>query len=73
MIPLVSVAMATYNGERWLPEQLDSIYAQTWPELEVVVTDDASTDGTAEILERYARERGLRYEVNPERLGLVKG
>ncbi len=72
MTPLVSVAMATRNGERWLPEQLDSIYAQTWPDLEVVATDDASTDGTVEILERYARERGLRYEVNPEPLGLVK-
>jgi glycosyltransferase involved in cell wall biosynthesis len=64
--------MATYNGVRWLPEQLDSIYAQTWPNLEVVVTDDASADDTVEILTHYARKRGLRYEVNPTRLGLVK-
>ncbi len=64
--------MATYNGARWLQEQLDSIYAQTWPHLEVVVSDDASTDGTVEILAQYAAERGLRYEVNPARLGLVK-
>ena len=71
-LPLVSVAMATCNGARWLREQLDSIYAQTWPRLEVVVSDDASTDGTVEILARYAGERGLRYEVNPARLGLVK-
>ena len=70
--PLVSVAMATCEGARYLREQLDSIYAQTWPNLEVVVTDDASTDGTAGILAEYARERGLRYEVNPTRLGLVK-
>jgi glycosyltransferase involved in cell wall biosynthesis len=69
---LVSVAMATCDGARHLREQLDSIYAQTWKNLEVVVADDASTDGTAGILAEYARERGLRYEVNPVRLGLVK-
>jgi glycosyltransferase involved in cell wall biosynthesis len=70
--PLVSVAMATYNGERWLRPQLDTIYAQTWSPLEVVVTDDASTDGTAAILAEYARSHGLRYEVSPSRLGLVR-
>lgn len=70
--PLVSVALATYNGERYLREQLDTLYAQTWQPLEVVVSDDASTDGTAGILAEYARERGLRFEVNPVRLGLTR-
>jgi glycosyltransferase involved in cell wall biosynthesis len=70
--PLVSVAIATWNGERFLREQLDTIYAQTWRPLEVVVSDDASTDGTVDILERYSRSRGLRYTVNSERVGLVK-
>lgn len=69
--PLVSIAIATYNGARYLREQLDTLHAQTWKPLEVVVSDDASTDGTAEILAEYARERGLRYAVNPDRVGLV--
>ncbi len=69
--PLVSVAMATYDGSRYLAAQLDTIYAQTWPHLEVVVSDDASRDGTADILAGYARRRGLRYSVNAARLGLV--
>jgi glycosyltransferase involved in cell wall biosynthesis len=64
--------MATWNGERHLREQLDTVFAQTWPNLEVVASDDASTDGTAAILAEYARHRGLRYEANPRRLGLVK-
>jgi glycosyltransferase involved in cell wall biosynthesis len=70
--PLVSVAIATWNGERFLREQLDTIYAQTWRPLEVVVSDDASTDGTVAILEQYEREYGLRYIVNSEQKGLVK-
>lgn len=69
--PLVTVAIATYNGERYLQEQLDTIYAQTWRNLEVVASDDASTDGTLEILARYGRERGLRFAANEQRVGLV--
>jgi glycosyltransferase involved in cell wall biosynthesis len=70
--PLVSVAIATYNGQRYLREQLATVYAQTWTNLEVVASDDASTDGTVRILEEYAQSRGLRYVVNPQNLGLVK-
>jgi len=70
--PLISIAMATWNGARFLRQQLDTIYAQTWRNLEVVVSDDASTDGTAEILAEYAASRGLRYAVNADRLGLVQ-
>ncbi len=67
----ISVAIATCQGAQFLAAQLATIYAQTLPPAEVVVSDDASTDGTAEILARFARQRGLRYEVNSERLGLV--
>ena len=52
--PLVSIALCTYNGEKFLKEQLDSILNQTYTNLEVVVTDDVSTDGTKSILEDYA-------------------
>ncbi len=69
--PLVSVALATCDGARFLREQLDTVYAQTWPHLEVVASDDASTDGTAAILAEYAAARGLRHAVNPRRLGLA--
>lgn len=64
--------MATWNGARHLREQLDTLYGQTWHNLEVVVSDDASTDGTAAVLAEYAARRGLRYSVNPGRLGLVQ-
>lgn len=52
--PRVSVALCTYNGARFLREQLDSIAAQTLPPIEIIACDDASTDGTLVILESFA-------------------
>lgn len=71
-IPLVSVAIASYNGDKFLREQLDSIYNQTYKNLEVVVTDDCSSDKTVEILKEYHEMHGLRYYVNNKNLGLIK-
>ncbi|WP_082893483.1 glycosyltransferase family 2 protein [Rufibacter ruber] len=70
--PLVSIAMATYNGEKFLEEQLASIFNQTHPNLEVVVCDDISTDRTIDILQQYALTHNLKYTVNRERLGVVQ-
>ena len=50
----VSVVMCTYNGEKYLREQMDSILAQTYPIHEIIVCDDCSTDGTMNILQEYA-------------------
>lgn len=70
--PLVSIALATYNGSRFLQTQLDSIYAQTWQNIEVVVCDDHSTDDTVSILEAYRLSHGLRYRVNQHNLGFLR-
>ena len=43
---MISVAMATYNGERYIRQQLDSILNQNVQDFEIVVCDDCSTDGT---------------------------
>jgi glycosyltransferase involved in cell wall biosynthesis len=61
--PSVSVAMATYNGERYLPEMLESLAAQTTPPDELVIRDDASEDGTVGILHAFARRVPFRVEV----------
>jgi glycosyltransferase involved in cell wall biosynthesis len=70
--PLVSVALATYQGEGFLREQLETIYAQSWPNIEVVASDDASHDGTVAILAEYAERRGLRYRANSETVGIAQ-
>jgi len=55
--PLVAIVTPVYNGEEFLAETMDSVQAQTWPNLVHIVIDNASTDKTAEILARYANGR----------------
>lgn len=50
----VSVVVCTYNGERYIREQIDSIIGQTYPIHEIILQDDGSTDGTFAILADYA-------------------
>lgn len=67
----ISVALCTYNGERYLAEQLAGIVAQERLPDELVVHDDASTDGTVELLRRFVESAPMRVRltVNPTRLG----
>jgi len=68
-----SVIMATCNGGPYLREQLESILNQQPPPDEVVVCDDRSEDGTADLLEESSRRHpSLHFQVNPQRLGVVK-
>ncbi len=64
-----SVALCTYNGERFLAEQIESILNQSHPVDEIVVRDDGSTDGTCALIDEYAARhpgfiRSCRAEVN---------
>ncbi|MBN2576672.1 MAG: glycosyltransferase family 2 protein [Deltaproteobacteria bacterium] len=70
----VSVALCTYNGARYVEEQLDSFMAQTRRPDELVVCDDISTDGTLTILAQFARRATfpVRIERNGSRLGSTK-
>ena len=54
----ISVAMVTYQGEKYIKEQLDSILEQLGPEDEVVISDDGSTDGTVAVIEAYCKSDG---------------
>lgn len=70
---LVSVVLATYNGERFLPQQLDSILQQTYPNLEIVVVDDGSKDGTIALIQDYMlRYPNVRLIQNEKNLGVTK-
>ncbi|RYZ30319.1 MAG: glycosyltransferase family 2 protein [Chitinophagaceae bacterium] len=57
--PLVSVCMPAYNAEKYIEEALNSLLDQSYPNLEIVIVNDGSTDGTGEILNQYER-KGVR-------------
>ena len=72
--PHVSVVMCTYNGERFLEEQLSSIASQTLLPIELIVCDDRSTDNTISLLKRFAKSAPfpVRIQCNDERLGSTR-
>jgi glycosyltransferase involved in cell wall biosynthesis len=71
--PLISVALCTYNGERFLREQMDSLLAQTYSNFEIVAVDDCSTDGTLSLLREYkSQDRRVAVHVNTINLGFRK-
>jgi glycosyltransferase involved in cell wall biosynthesis len=61
---MISVCMATYNGEKYIRSQLDSILHQLAPDDELVVSDDSSTDGTVGIIRDFTDQRIRLLENN---------
>lgn len=66
----ISIVLATYNGEKYLREQLDSLYNQTLKADEVIAIDDCSSDHTIDILKEYQLKYGLKYLRNESNLGV---
>jgi len=68
--PLVSIGLPVFNGEAYLDEAIRSVLAQSLADLELVISDNASTDRTAEICRGWAAtDRRVRYLRNPTNLG----
>lgn len=75
MNPLtVGVAIITFNGLKYLPQQLDSIVTQSYPVDHIVISDDRSTDGTWEFLQTWAKLTSIRVTLirNEKQLGLSR-
>lgn len=69
---LVSIGMPVHNGERHLPDALDSLLRQTHEDFELLIADNASTDGTEEISRSYvARDKRVKYVRSRQNLGVV--
>ena len=64
MKPLVSILIPAYNAQQWLPYTLQSAVAQTWQRKEIIVVDDGSTDGTAEVARGFA-SKGVKVVSTP--------
>lgn len=71
----VSIAMCTYNGEKYLKHQLDSIINQSYRPYEIIISDDCSTDSTLEILKSYEclnKDINFKIMVNKQNIGVTK-
>ncbi len=70
---LVSIALATYNGGKYLAEQLESLLEQTHKNIEIIISDDKSTDSTESIIEEYAKkDTRIKYSINQNPGGFKK-
>ena len=71
--PLVSVVLTTYNGQPFLAQQLDSLFQQTYPYIEIIAVDDGSRDQTVAILREYAgRHPNMKVTLNETNLGFIR-
>lgn len=62
-VPLVSVVIPAYNAAQWLPDTIGSILNQTYPNVEIIVVDDCSTDNTCEVVSQF-KVKYLKNSVN---------
>jgi len=73
MSSLVSIAMCSYNGERFIKEQIDSILAQTYSNIELIIVDDGSEDNTLKIINDYIKKDSrIKLFQNEKNLGFIK-
>ena len=69
---MVDIVVTTFNGEKYIAEQLDSLLAQTCRDIRIHIHDDGSTDGTEQIVREYIRKDSrIRWHRNPRNLGYV--
>ncbi|PZP50921.1 MAG: hypothetical protein DI598_04435 [Pseudopedobacter saltans] len=69
-MPSISILIPVYNGALFIQESLDSLYAQTFQDFEIVIMDDGSTDNTAEIIQSQKSDK-IRYFNNGSNLGII--
>lgn len=68
----VSIIMSAYNAEKYISKAINSVFAQTYPNIELVITEDKSTDSTLEIIQRIIKDnpdRDIKLIVHEENLG----
>jgi glycosyltransferase involved in cell wall biosynthesis len=70
--PRLSVGLPVYNGEKYVRQSIDSLLGQTYEDFELIVSDNASTDSTADICEQYAKQDSrIRYIRQARNIGLA--
>ncbi|SNZ06178.1 Glycosyl transferase family 2 [Persephonella hydrogeniphila] len=71
-LPKVSIIIPTYNRANYLPQAIESALAQDYPNLEVIVSDNCSTDETPEVVKKYMSDKRFKYFRNKENIGMIR-
>lgn len=71
-LPLISIIVPAYNSEKHIAHCLDSILAQTYPNYEIIIVNDGSKDGTADIIDRYAAEHDRIKAIHQKNGGVTR-
>jgi glycosyltransferase involved in cell wall biosynthesis len=69
--PLVSIVMTSYNRANWIGQAIESALAQDYPNFELVVSDNCSTDGSEEVIKHYTHDQRVRYSKNEKNIGMM--
>ena len=67
--PLVSIVFTSYNHKEYLRQALDSLLNQTYPNTEIIIIDDCSTDGSQEILREYEHIENINLHMQSQNSG----
>ena len=68
----IDILLATYNGEKYVAQQIDSILNQTYKNIKLVISDDCSKDKTKEVLKQYENDERVEIHLQKENLGYIR-
>jgi glycosyltransferase involved in cell wall biosynthesis len=70
-LPLVSITITSYNRANWIGNAIESALAQDYPNLEIVISDNDSTDNSEEIIQSYCSDPRIKYSKNDTNIGMI--
>ena len=69
--PLVSIVITSYNRAHFIGQAIESALAQDYPNLEIIISDNYSTDNTGEVIKRYTHDPRIKYFINASNIGMI--
>ncbi len=70
--PKISVCIPVYNREKYIAQCIESVLAQDYENIEIIISDNCSTDGTVDIINGYLKDKRIRFYRNETNIGLVE-
>ena len=69
--PLVSIVITSYNRAHFIDKAITSALAQDYPNLEIIISDNCSTDNTEEVIKQYTNDSRIKYFTSPSNIGMI--